>query len=257
MRFPFLLCGLSLLTTVLFAQTTVVGRDQQTFLNPNCALSDTCSLREFSLIVETKRTRLSSGVIAYATDARYVVKTRSVSELEDYALVQYIKGCQYSTKVEGGVLRKSLDVSRHYFDGMIVFKHPEWSIDSDTSDPVYTAWQGNRFGLYRWNQNPASYTPEGATFYARRLPPHPVVFATDMPGSFSAQGNSAKNSSLEFEMCLFRTRDLPLTTTPAGEGVPKARALKCFSWESKFTFDFNRRDYRLGGQLDPICLGAE
>ena len=236
------------------AASVVLKRNVLTFKNDmsTCDKNDSCSLKEFTLIDEKKKVTLNGSIgNSYSTDVRYVVKTKNVADLRDYALVQFIRGCQYTTDAKGV---KSFGISRHYFDSVVKFQHADWSIDSDNHDPVYTSWKGNRFALYRWNKNPASYDPETATYLAKNDPPHSVVFSTDLPGSFSRSGLTASNSSLEFEMCLFKIKDLPLATTPEGAGINKEDAIKCHAWESKFTFDPKKNDYVMGGRLEPFCL---
>lgn len=243
------------------AATVVLEQKKLTHVSSpsTCAATDSCSLKEFSVIVEKKKTTTSAGDVSYTTDARLIYRTDNVARIQDYAIVQYIRGCQYSSTSVQGVVHRQLDVSRHYMTGMVTFQHRDWSIDSDNPDPVYTAWNGNRFGLLRWNRQASSYNPETATFMAKATPPHPVVFATDMPGSFSTTKNwqgrlQAKNSSLEFLTCLFKTRDLPATSDAGGKGIDRNKALACHTWDSKFVYDFQTHRFKMDGPIEPFCL---
>lgn len=221
------------------------------------------SLREFFLQIETKKTTLrSSPTPSFSTDARFVYRTNRVDEIKDYGIVQWIRGCQYSSTFDGKDVHKNINIARHYFSSMIDFKHAKWEIDSDNNDPVYANWKDNRHGLLRWNNNPASLDPGTATYVFNAEPPHPKVFATDLPGSFTTSINGsgeleAKNSSLEFETCLFKMSDLPLESTPDGAGINKEDAVACLKWESKFIYDFKTKTFNMNGPIDPFCLGKE
>lgn len=235
---------LSLLLPV--AHAGVIKHAVQTFKGSD-------ELREFSLIVDVKKVAFRGDPNAsYSTDAKFVLRTRSVQSLPDYALVQYIRGCQYSSRPDGS---KLLNISRDYHGGTTIFKHPIWMIDTDSSDPLYTSWKNDRFGLWRWNQDPRDFTPETATYAYDARSPHPVVFATDMPGSFMRSGDEAKNSSLEFKTCLFHMRDVPAHASADGAEIDQSKAIRCFDWESKLTYDFKKKDYVIGGALEPACLG--
>ena len=224
--------------------TVVLKRDVKSFKPTNG------SLKEFSLFTETKKTMLG-GSPSYSTDLRMVLKTQDVADIQDYAVIQYIRGCQYRSTPEG---KKYFSVSRDYFNGTVIFKHPVWMIDSESFDPIYTSWKGDRFALFRWNANPASFNVENATYLSIKPTPHPIVFATDLPGSSSADAVEAKNSSLEFKTCVFKYSDVPPSTTADGLGIDVSKALSCLTWESKFTYDFNKKDFVIGGALDPFCL---
>lgn len=255
-----LMIGLLCIQLIGLAQAgTVILRHQKIEL----PIENAGPLKEFYLQVETKKTTLRfSPTPSFSTDARFVYRTNRVDEVKDYGIVQWIRGCQYSSTFDGKNVHKIINISRHYFSSMIDFKHAKWSIDSDNDDPVYANWKDDRHGLLRWNNNPASLDPGTATYVFNAEPPHPKVFATDLPGSFttSINGNGkleAKNSSLEFETCLFKMEDLPLTSNPDGSGINKSDAVSCLKWESKFVYDFQKKNYKMDGPIDPFCLDIE
>lgn len=250
MKIKYLL-GVALGLNVSFAMagTIILKQNTQTY-KPNSM----GALKEFTLVEEKKKTTLSGGAVSYSTDVRFVLKTKTVAEIANFGIVQYIKGCQYNSEYDGQEVTKYFGISRNYFDEIVTFQHKNWQIDSDSHDPVYTSWMGNRTALFRWNINQTSYDPETSVYMAQKLPPHPTVFATDLPGSSNVDGQTAKNSSLEFEVCLFNISDLPARTTPNGLGVDRSKALKCFSWDSKFVYDFSKKKFQMSGPIDPFCF---
>ncbi|MBT7668533.1 MAG: hypothetical protein HN623_03070 [Bdellovibrionales bacterium] len=228
-----------------------------------CARKGICSLKQFALTTYDKRITLPSDQRYqpfYSTDVRMRVKTKTLSTLTDYGVVQYIRGCMFESYLKDGKLIRMMNISRTHFGEGRTFNHSGWEIDSDSSDPVYTAWEDyGRFSLYRWNKNPRSLEPQGSTYYVRELPPHPTVFAPDMPGPASYTYNKydqlwhAKNASLEFQTCLFKIADLPDLTDPTGSNIDKSKALKCFNWELKKVYNFKAKQFESSSKIDPFC----
>ena len=191
--------------------------------------------------------------ISYLTDTRMIVDAKSPKAIEDTAVVQWIRGCVFSSNSAG---RKTLDISREHFGQIIPFKHADWQIDSDSTDPIYSSYAPHgRFALLRWNKDPTSVDAETATYYAAAKPPHGMTFVTDLPASafHAAKYDEAQNVSLEFRTCLFNTSDLPAETTPAGAGIRQEKAIWCVSWDHKFVYDFKSKTMTKPSQIDSIC----
>ena len=190
--------------------------------------------------------------ISYLTDTRFIVDAASPMMIEDFAVVQWIRGCVFSSDSNGG---KDLSISRQHFGHIIPFKHEHWQIDSDSTDPVYSSDPDyGRFALLRWNSDPKNVDAETATFYANKKPLHGVTLVTDLPASaFLGSPTQAQNTSLEFRTCLFKTSDLPRETTPDGEGVDNSKALWCVEWNHRFVYDFSSHKMRKPPQIDPFC----
>jgi hypothetical protein len=165
--------------------------------------------------------------------------------------VQWIRGCVFTSYPDG---RKYLDIAREHFGRIVPFKHETWQIDSDSTDPIYSSYEGyGRFALLRWNQDPRSTDPETATYYANAKPSHGTTFVTDLPGTAFATKTNAQNVSLEFRTCLFKTSDLPAATTPDGTGIDDAKAIWCVSWDHKFVYDFKSQTMTKPSQIDSFC----
>jgi len=188
--------------------------------------------------------------ITYLTDTRFIIDAGSPANIEHFAIVQWIRGCVFTADDSG---KKDLSVSRNHFGKIVPFKHSHWQIDSDSTDPIYSSYEGNRFALLRWNQDPKNTDPETATYFAIAKPPHGVTFATDLPATAFLGKTDAQNTSLEFKTCLFNTTDLPEATTPDGDGVDNTKALWCVSWDHKFVYDFKSKTMTTPSQIDPFC----
>lgn len=196
----------------------------------------------------------------WMTDTRFAYDAGATSSIEDYAVIQWIRGCMYQSEYKGGKVVKTLPYSRIHFGNTVVFQHKQWELDSDNTDPVYSSdTEYGRFALLRWNTDPKSFDPETATYYAKAKPPHGSVFVTDLPGSaFLTQGTGVKNgiaqnSSLEFLTCLFHANDVPAVSTPSGAGLDQSRALWCVKWDHKFAWDFTTGQMTQPSQVDPVC----
>jgi hypothetical protein len=206
----------------------------------------------------------------YITSMRVILKTQNTAQIEDYAIVQFIRGCLFESSWNGKAVAKSGGgLVYDLFGKTVPFKLRRWVIDSDNIDPVFSSYAGfGRFALWRWNADPTSYETGTATYYAKRHPPHPVVFGSDFPSPAAVNENivsapatghlppvkSATNASFEFNTCLFRSRDVPLQSTPEGAGLRRSAAIHCFAWEHKFVYNYQQNKFVQGGRIDPYCL---
>jgi hypothetical protein len=219
---------------------------------------------EFNLTVYKKRFRLSRHepmIFAnHMTDIRAALVLEGPMDFKKYGVVQYIKGCKWRSTWNGKALTKELSIARDHLNQRVVFRHPGFEVDTVDLDPMYSGYEGNRFALWRWNENKRSDDPETATYVFHRDPPHGTVFVTDMPGtSFRSEAEynnviTAQNSTLEFKTCLFKIEDIPLETDAQGSNIFLDKALKCFEWEDKWIYDFPSEKMTSPKVIDPICL---
>jgi hypothetical protein len=261
---------LTLMCLKTFAAIVVIGQSEQNFINnpATCDLTSTCDLKSFRFVEQKKRVTLPNVADKYAfymTDTRAVYETQNVSQIEKYALVQQIKGCVFESNWDGKTEHKILNIVRNHMGKQVLFQHKHWQIDNDYAGPIYTGLEFNDghvdfFYLLNWNNDPKSLEADNALRYGQQKPPHPVVFATDLPGTASLRENppnfpqSAQNVSLEFNTCLFKTADVPTTTDADGTNVDFRKAVKCFSWNHKFIYDFKSKKFHSPQAIDPICL---
>jgi hypothetical protein len=239
-----IICTVSALTLSSIADAGITTVSTRTEAHANARFIE---MKKEVVLPKAKPTEIS-----YLTDTRFIYTAPSPAEIEDVAIVQWIRGCVFTSDRHG---EKHLSISREHFGRIVPFKHSHWQIDSESTDPVYSSYDGyGRFALLRWNDDPADTDPETATYYAKAKPSHGTVFVTDLPGTaFLASKNEAQNVSLEFQTCLFNTADLPKTTTPDGLGIDNAKALWCVSWDHKFVYDFKAGKMLRPAQIDPFC----
>lgn len=262
-----------LLTTISTdARIEVISTRRQSFRPSvdSCAQSGLCDLKRFRLIEQKKKVMLPNlpeKNASYLTDIRAQYETTSLESLEKYGVVQLIRGCMFESVWDGTSTTKQLNISRNHMGENKIFRHPTWQIDNDHPAPVYTGLEFpdgriDPFFLLNWNDNRHSWDANSSYFYGQRKPPHPVVYATDLPGpAFLAESPSgallrAQNTSLEFQTCLFKMSDLPASTDQNGAGIDYTKAIKCFEWSHKNVYDFSKKAFINSGSVDSLCLDS-
>lgn len=219
---------------------------------------------EFNLTVYKKRFRLTRDeplIFAnHMTDIRASLVLAEPQDFKKYGVVQFIKGCKWRSIWDGETLSKELSIARDHLNQRVIFKHSAFEVDTVDLDPMYSAYEGHRFALWRWNDDSRNDDPETATYVFHKEPPHGTVFLTDMPGtSFRSEAVyndiiTAQNSTLEFKTCLFRLEDIPLETDARGSNIAQEKAIVCHSWEDKWIYDFETEKMTTPKHIDPVCL---
>lgn len=216
-----------------------ISDTKQVFLNPDCRSSATCDLKRFTLATsvyefwfsdDPKHPTYGNGVVMeYETDA--------VAAVEKYTIVQFKKGCVfYSSRNSQGRIHRTVSDTVLSFGEDVPFCFPKWVIDSQDTDPAYNSDpEHGRFYLLRWN-NPGSYDDRTQKFYGAEKPKDPVVYMTDYPAGAFVGGTAVKNVALEFNTCIYRTRDVPAQTRR--DETNFARPLTCFRWQNVYVYDF-------------------
>ncbi|MNL03695.1 hypothetical protein D3C87_1242380 [compost metagenome] len=240
---------LFLVSSVSLAGVTKGKTVVQKSTNSTCLETDSCTLKEFKVQVNKYTVNLSEGgAPAYGYNASASYKTERVADLEDYAIVQFIKGCRFSSiKKADGTIEKSLG-TRTFYGKSQKFLHKQWEIDSIDTDPVYyNNPDGKRHDFYRWikNQKPVSY------MYG--TPAVPELSVPDSPGtvSYAADIKMADNYSFEFKTCVYKTKDVPQDL--ASVNVNFARPVKCLDWEASYIYNFKSKTFDSPSGLDPFC----
>lgn len=225
----------------------------ETISNTNCKSTDSCTLKNMNLKV-TDYIVSSAGKKSYGTSAYISYETESVKHIEDYAIVQFIKGCAYNSKLdENGEVVKIKNVSRKFFGSYHKFIHPEWVIDSIDKDPIYNSSTDNdsRHEYYRWNEDPNSYSDENEHYVLHRYPTHPKVYVSDFPSTSTFSYDSAKNTVLEFKTCVYKTSDIPREVGP--EDINFGTALQCLDWKTSSVYNFKTRKYEHDKTVGEAC----
>ncbi len=244
------------------AGAAAVGPTQTTvFRNPDCAAAGTCDLKEFRVEV-TPSLDASHG---YVISGRQMVashETAVVSELKEFGVVQFIRGCVFESAVKNGVVSKRRATVREFF-GMkdYVFHHPAWVVDKIDRDPLYNENELGRFAS-SLNVKPDAFVHQDFThfdYYYYADPRTPRLYISDSPVESSVDESKAgveelapTNASLEFQTCVFRAADVPTRATPDWGG--RSKALNCVHWTESYVFDFDRRRFVETDEIDPFCL---
>ena len=197
-------------------------------------------------------------------------ETENWQDAQEYGFVQYLRGCTFESQLDksGKVVRRISEVVRHY-DVKNTFVHPNWTYDANTRDPLYfgplaedSNLPGGRLALYRWTPKIGTYGEKQTRELASilKLPPakraglKPRLFVVDTPSMayYSSGTKEFRNVALEFKICLYKLKDIPLTVTSE---TPIPNAIVCYDWDSQFEFDFTKNQYvhKPGAGLNAYC----
>lgn len=236
----------------LFAQTpaSIKELSKRTVTMPmpaDCKPLGICDLKGATLIERKIKVLLPderADYATYMTDMRFILKVAKPSNIPNYGVVQFLKGCMFeSNQLADGTVTRDFTYVHKHFGAYTLLKHDDWVIDTSHADPLVSSFENyGRFDLYKWNTDPANLDADNATWYFHARPKHGTVFKADLLGTTGliegSQDPSARNSSLDLETCLFKIGDLPKTTDITSIGVDKSKALWCASWDHKFVYDF-------------------
>ena len=240
-----------------FAQKKIISEKVETLTGEQvCRGQQNCLLQEVTLLVRKLEYRVGGARTPDRMTDRYLAyRTQRVSQIEDVAVVQFIKGCIYRLEKRGQEWTKELTYHREHMGQSRLFIHRDWEVDTDTLDPIHTDYLGNRFGLLRWNDD-GSMDANKSHFYIYKKPSIPFVYQTDLPSAaalFDSGTLSAQVPSLEFNICLFKTVDLPLTTDASGSNIDVTKALRCFSWSHNYRLNTKTLKFSEAKSIDAIC----
>ncbi len=229
----------------------ILNHKTSVFLNKDCKKTKTCDLKKVEYFVEDYRVFVD-GAYSYGTRffARY--ETKSVKNLEKYVFVQFIKGCGFYSKLVEGQVVTAQEVDYPRDKGNILFRFPEWTIDSRDEDPVYSTFPDeSRFFGYRWNTVPNSFSTRTEKLYGEKKPKSPKLYVVDHPGSAFYTNSSAKNISLQFRIGIYRTKDVPVSV--AYDNVNFAEPLHYYEWSSSFVYDHLTERFENPSGVVPAC----
>jgi hypothetical protein len=178
-------------------------------------------------------------------------ETETAQDIQDYAFVQYIRGCVFHVATEPepyrGFFRRE-----HMNDDFKLFHHPEWTADTFTHDPIYWASPqstGSRHGYYRLPE--PNFNPHDASLYQDH-PNTTRLWATDSPTGGGSNSNTYGYSSmLEFSTCLYPTADIPRSVAD-GE-ILLTEPVHCLDWSQKRSFQPGQGYFKTSGSVTEIC----
>ncbi|MGK5085306.1 hypothetical protein WDW37_18625 [Bdellovibrionota bacterium FG-1] len=228
----------------------------KTLKNFACPPSGSCALKSFSVEANDYKVTLVGGAWALGTSMTARYRTDQVSQLQDFVVVQFIRGCVFNSRLINGKVEKWLTVGRDFFGKSIRFRHPDWVIDAADTDPVY--WSAPqekkpRHYYYRWNQKPGSTADETAFAFGLKKPNVPELYVQDLPTG--ADPDYERSVSLKFSTCIFRTQDVPTHIDPSGNALPNAIA--CLDWASSHVLNPWTGIFESPSEIDPYCLQTQ
>jgi len=222
--------------------------------NKNCKYEKTCDLTKAELYSYDYKVLFSDGETSFGTTMYFSYDTKKVSNLENYIVVQFIKGCTYSSKLVDGEVRNTMSRAREFFGEVIPFRHERWVVDSIDTDPAYNNGVNLRHGPYRWNKKKGSYQRSTEVYYQDEKPKRKAhLYIRDLPSTafYDSLYDYAENVSFQFKTCMFKTKDVPLVSTP--EEIKPEKGLFCMDWNSSFIFDHKKKKFESTKTIAQFC----
>ena len=212
----------------------------------NCADRDICDLKRVLFISEDFEIASVSGIYGYGTRLYATYETATFATLEKYAFVNFIRGAVFNSVRDSETKEVAIkyDVAYGNFNEWIVYKIPSWIIDAGGPSPVYMSVEGfPSHEFYRWKKNvfPAPWVTHEERIYGWEKPTVPRLYVDDEPEFAHASDDAAHNVSLEFKMCLYKIKDIPIATTR--DNTEFAQPLFCFPWRSSFVYNHDLRKF--------------
>ena len=226
------------------------NHQNKTFKNKNCLATNTCDLKEFNLNSYDYKVNFKHQSPSYGSNLYSSYKTEKIEDLQNYVIVQYIKGCQYHSFVEDGKVKYGFNILREFFGGFAKFVHKEWVVDSIDDDPVYNSTERGRHFAYKWNTVPDSYDKKTQKYYGVERPTTPRLYISDLPSTAFAGKYEAKNISLKFKTCIYKNQDVPSVVSPT---TNIDNAIKCYTWQSSFIYDHQKKSYYSSNKISKAC----
>ena len=222
-----------------------LSETKQDFPNPDCRATASCDLKRFTLTTSVYEVWFSDdpNYPTYGNSVIMEYQTDSLAALENYAIVQFKKGCVfYSSKTRAGKITSKIADTVLSFGENVPFCFPRWVIDSQDTDPAYNSDpEFGRFHLLRWNK-PGSYDERTQKFYGTQKPRRPVVYMTDHPSGAFVSGIGVKNVALEFNTCIYKAIDVPEETRR--DDINFATPLTCFGWQNVYVYEFDKGKFQ-------------
>lgn len=245
---------------------------------------EACNLERFQMALYVTENKGSYSLGEQITRTAFMAafyKTNSISCLKKYGIVQYIKGCQFTSRRDPstGKVKKYLGLVRDLRGKKgVPFIHRNWEVDTVDLDPMYLSSERKgakndlevRFDKYQFplvkldfhdnesvlRQN-LKYLANGkyVSTLAHGTPSIPELFVSDTPDNANFYDQIAINTSLKFQTCVYDIKNIPTTGNPQYPNVPKEKGgpIKCYSWKFIEIYDHNRNVFESSDTIDPFC----
>lgn len=246
--------GLVLLSQTSFAAVTV-----KTWNNPECA-NGSCEVKAMRLHLDkfnSSKERMAGNSVGIE------LETTKKEDLKNYAFVQYIRGCLFTTSNIGEVRM----ATREFFGKQgQPFQHKTWELDSASDkDPIYWSNPDAGFDDLRGfeiprnstyvNDNPV-VTDSYATWAGKITNlKNNKIFASDFPTpSYWEEKNgiiTARTSSLQFKVCLHKVADIPASVDDPKSEI--ANPIVCMEWSSMYSLNFAKKTWVEKSTMESSC----
>lgn len=100
---------------------------------------------------------------------------------------------------------------------------------------------------------PGSFSQNTEKLYGEQKPKLPQLYIVDHPGSAFYINNRAKNISLQFRTCIYRTKDVPKNVSY--NNAKFAKPIHCFEWRSSFVYNHYTEQFESPSYIVPACTG--
>lgn len=228
-----------------------------------CEKTDTCDLKKIEFREYfyrfPKETPDESDTFGRELYAAY--QTDHIENLPRYGFVQFIRGCVFtSSMTPSGIEGFQVD-ARRYLGKLADFRHKDWVADTLDIDPFYSSERGykNRHHFFRWDKVRGSFRPDVQnvhSYYGEDHPPYPEMYVIDVPsGVYAAKTpysshDFARNVSLDFRMCLYKTKDVPRDITK--EAIT-AEPIACYEWSYHMIYNRRTHSFDRPKELHALC----
>ncbi|MFK8139372.1 MAG: hypothetical protein AB8E15_13515, partial [Bdellovibrionales bacterium] len=192
-----------------------------------------------------------------------IYKVPRRTNYQDYAFVQYIKGCVFMSEKRPDGSVEYRDTAREFFGEYIKYRHESWQIDSLDSDPMYKNMlpkyfdqDGVKFpqrhGFYEWSK---TRVPDKKIhqFLYQSKPKGKYTYVTDRSANAFFADGQAKNVSLSFKMCLHRTKDIPFSVSSPDLKI--AKPLHCFTFSNSKIYNHDTNQFESISGIHNYCKG--
>jgi len=224
--------------------------------NKKCKKTKSCKLKNFFIEVTPSKSRFSTKEkFDWKVSMVGGYETKKLRDLEDFAVVQFIRGCLFQTDKE--TLDRTIQGrSRDYFGESIPFVHWQWEVDSLDTDPMYASApltkEFSRHAYHRTNKPNHFVSQPNKRYYRDGMPEKPILYFADMPTGSFINNTKVTSSNLEFKTCIYKTRDVPIVSDTLGSELGKP--LHCFEWRSVYSYNPYTEEIEEMEEVHPICF---
>lgn len=252
---------------------TLLNRSLQDVPVENCERRDVCDLKRLLFVSDDYQLAIGKNEYQYFTLMYATYETATFATLEKYAFVQFIRGSAFTSRkdLETGEIDVAYNRALGNFNQWLVYRIPSWIIDAGEATPAYMSVEGaSRHYWYRWQReilpppwisqeeyifcgndwkppSPSNKETKNEELRCKNRPSAPRLYVDDEPEGALVLDGVARNVSLEFKTCLYKSADVPQTTER--DNVNFAEPLYCFPWRTSFVYNHDLKKFESPPEL--------